>query len=255
MLLEADSGGRKGAGRVLVLLHGMGATREVWTPFIEILLRNWNGRWLGLDLRGHGRSPHPGSYALGQHACDVAETVAHLAPQASMVAVLGHSMGGVVALALASGWFGLQPSHALGLGIKIAWTADEIAKLRERALAPAKLFESRDAAVAFYLKVSGLGGLVQADDPIAQAGVAADGRRLASDSAIGQIGSPDMAALVAVARAPIHLAAGERDAMTTLADMRAHDRNAELIQGAGHNAMVEAPEQVFAWANAMISNA
>lgn len=252
MLLDADMGGSGGDGRVLVLLHGMGATLEVWRPFIDVAARAWDGRWIAPDLRGHGRSPRAESYAVADHAGDVAETVRKLAPDASRVVVLGHSMGGVVALALASGKFGLQPSGALGLGVKIAWSAEEAAKLAERSRAPLKTFDTRDAAIALYLKVSGLHGLVGPDDAMARAGVSADGRALACDPATGLIGPPDMAGLVAAALAPIHLAAGEHDPMTTLADMRAHDAHAELIPGAGHNAMVEAPEAVFAWMAARV---
>ncbi len=248
MLLEADAGGRGDAARVFVLLHGMGTTREVWRPLIALLEREWNGSWIAPDLRGHGRSPRAASYALSEHATDVADTIHRLAPDASRVAVLGHSMGGVIGLALASGAHGLQPTHALGLGIKIKWSAEEIAKLRGRARAPAKSFQTRDVAVSFYLKVSGLAGLVAADDPIAQAGVAGDGLALAASPATAEIGPPDMAALIAASRAPAHLAAGEGDAMTTLADMRLYDPNAILISGVGHNAMIEAPERVFAWA-------
>ncbi len=37
MLLEADRGGQ--GDDVLVLLNGMGTTREVWRPFIDVLER------------------------------------------------------------------------------------------------------------------------------------------------------------------------------------------------------------------------
>jgi pimeloyl-ACP methyl ester carboxylesterase len=253
MLLEADVGGRDGDGRMLVLLHGMGTTREVWAPLISLLERDWSGRWIAPDLRGHGRSPHARSYALGAHACDVAETLAALSPQSSRVVVLGHSMGGVIALALASGWFGLQPHAALGLGIKIAWSREELDSLAARARAPAKTFKSPDETAAFYLKVSGLAGLVGIDAPTARAGIGADGLRLAADPATAHFGPPPMTGLMAAARAPIHLAAGENDPMSTLADMRAHDPDAKVIEGAGHNAMIEAPERVWAWVKECIA--
>lgn len=249
MKLSADTGGRLGDGRVLVLLHGMGTTREVWTPFVEVLERKWNGRWIAPDLRGHGRSPRGDSYALGLHAADVTETVDVLASDASMVTVLGHSMGGVVALALASGWFGLPKMYeALGLGIKIQWSREELDGLAKRAGSPAKTFDSSADASAFYLKVSGLSGLIAPDRPIARAGLNPEGTGLAFDPRVGLIGAPPMVSLIAAAgRNVVHLAAGERDPMCALADMKAHDANARLIEGAGHNAMVEAPEQVFAW--------
>lgn len=249
MLLEADTGGPKGDGRVLVLLHGMGTTREVWRPLVRVLESEWEGRWIAPDLRGHGRSPRARSYSLGEHALDVVETVRAHVPDASMISVLGHSMGGVIALALGSEWFGLHKLYeVLGLGIKISWTNEEIAALRARAGAPAKTFESRDVAIAFYLKVSGLTGLVAADSEIARAGVSETGLHLAADPAVASIGPPKMVGLIgATGVHRIYLAAGENDPMCTLGDMRAHDRDAKQIAGAGHNAMVEAPERVWAW--------
>jgi pimeloyl-ACP methyl ester carboxylesterase len=249
MLLDADIGGPKGNGPVLVLLHGMGATREVWRPLIRVLEAEWHGRWIAPDLRGHGRSPRALSYSLGEQAVDIAETVGTLASNPVRISVLGHSMGGVIALALASGWFGMRKlCDALGLGIKIVWTEQGIAALGARARAAAKVFESREAAAAFYLKVSGLAGIVSTDDEIAQAGVSADGLRLAADPAVASIGPPRMVGLIAAADyATVFLAAGESDPMCTMGDMRSHDRDAKLIPGAGHNAMVEAPERVWAW--------
>ena len=246
--LEADTGGRPGDGRVLVLLHGMGATREVWRPFTRVLEPEWNGRWIAPDLRGHGRSPRTTSYALADHACDVAETVRELAPDASAVSVLGHSMGGAIALALASGWFALQPCEAMGLGIKIVWTNEEKDVLRKRALSSPRAFDSTADAIAFYLKVSGLSGLIPLDSEIARAGVSADGRTLRADPLSALVGAPPMVGLIAAARQAVtFLAAGESDPMCTLGDMKAHDRDAKLITGAAHNAMVEAPEQVWTW--------
>lgn len=254
MKLSADTGGRAGDGRVLVLLHGMGTTREVWAPLIEVLEREWNGRWIAPDLRGHGRSARADSYALGLHAADVAETVDALASDASMITVLGHSMGGAVALALASGWFGLRKMYeVLGLGIKIQWSREELDGLAKRAGLPAKTFDNSTDATSFYLKVSGLAGLIEADSAMARAGLNAEGTGLAFDPRVALIGAPPMVSLIAAAgRNIIHLAAGERDPMCALADMRAHDANARVIENAGHNAMVEAPERVFAWLRACV---
>lgn len=246
MLLEADRGGQ--GDDVLVLLNGMGTTREVWRPFIDVLEREWSGRWIAPDLRGHGRSPRSESYALEAHAEDVGQTVVHHAPDARAVSVLGHSMGGVIALALASGCYGFTPKAALGLGIKIVWTDAETEGLAVRARAPAKTFATSAEAAAFYLKVAGLRGLVSENSAIARAGLAADGLQLAADPATGLIGPPPMDDLITAARCPVHLAAGESDPMCALADIRLHDPHAVTIAGAAHNAMIEAPERVWDWA-------
>lgn len=247
MRLAADIGGREGDGRVLVLLHGMGATGEVWRPLIRVLEPEWNGRWIAPDLRGHGRSPHATSYALAEHAADVAETMRVLAPDARDVFIIGHSMGGAIALALASGEFGVRPCATMGLGIKIAWTPAELDGLNRLANAPLRQFENREAAVSFYMKVSGLVGLVTPGDEIAQAGVSDDGRSLRADNFAASIGPPPMEALAGSAKGSVFLAVGERDPMCTLSDALRYCNNSGLVVGTGHNAMVEKPELVWAW--------
>lgn len=243
MKLEADRGGD--GPRLLVLLHGLGATRHVWRPLLAS--GRWQGSWLAPDLRGHGASPHAISYGLGQHAADVAELVQDAGAWEEVV-ILGHSMGGAVALALASGWFGTQPACVFGLGIKVAWSDDELGGMRKMAATPARTFETKDEAIARYLKVSGLAGLIAPESAEAAAGVthAESGWRLAFDPATASIGPPPMRELLAAARAPIHLARGETDALVTHDQLAAYDSDASDLRG-GHNVMVENPTAVWDW--------
>ena len=83
----------------LVLLHGLGVNGAVWQPLVAAL-RDWPGRIVVPDFRGHGRSPHVRPYGVGQHAADIAALFA----QGERVHIVGHSMGGQVGLMLASGW-------------------------------------------------------------------------------------------------------------------------------------------------------
>jgi pimeloyl-ACP methyl ester carboxylesterase len=243
---------RGGSGeRLLVLLHGLGATRQVWWPMLQFGAARWGGRWLVPDLRGHGASQGaPPTHSLGFHAADGAALISQSAPWSELV-ILGHSMGGAAALALASGWFGFTPTRVFGLGIKVTWSTEESAKLSEFASAPARTFTSKDEAVARYLRVSGLEGLVPAASNIAGAGVIEENGtwRLAAAPATASVGTPPMQGLIAAARCPIHLARGETDGLVTLDQLRAYDPNAVDIAGAGHNAMVEKPEAVWAWLN------
>jgi pimeloyl-ACP methyl ester carboxylesterase len=238
--LQADRGGE--GPRLLVLLHGLGATRQVWTKFIAT--NRWTASWIAPDLRGHGASPHAADYSLAAHAADVAELVRG----ASDVIVLGHSMGGVVALALASGAHGVAPARVFGLGIKVAWSDEERAGMRKIATAPTRVFASRDEAVSRYLKASGLAGLIAPDSAEALSGVtrSENGWRLAYDPATASIGPPPMEALMAAARAPVHLARGETDAMVPREQLAVYDPYAHQIAG-GHNVMVENPAAVWDW--------
>jgi len=246
MTLDAECGGE--GPRLLVLLHGLGATREVWQPMLATADIHWNGSWIAPDLRGHGRSAHAQSYALGQHAADVSELVLGSGVWNEIV-VVGHSMGGAIALALASGWFGIAPARVFGLGIKVDWIPEDVSQLAKMATAPVRIFESRDAAIDRYLKVSGLGGLVAPDSAAATAGVVVNknGWRLAADPATASVGALRMHALTASAQARIHLARGSTDAMVTREQLVAFDPSAVDLAGLGHNAMVEGPEAVWRW--------
>ena len=54
-----------------------------------------------------------------------------------------------------------------------------------------------------------------------------------------------IAGLLRLATAPLRLAAGDRDPMVTLEQMRRVDPAARVFPGVGHNAHWEAPEQVW----------
>lgn len=244
MQLAFDSGGA--GDKLIVLLHGLGATRHVWQPMLAA--NRWRGSWIAPDLRGHGASPHSDTYALSDHAADVASLIRTSGSWREIV-VAGHSMGGAVALALASGTFGFTPARAFGLSIKVAWSDEELARMADLAATPARRFATTDEAIDRYLKVAGLAGLVDKHSPAAAAGVAPDGNgwRLAYDPRTMSVGAPPMRALIDATRAPIHLARGEADRLVTLEQLRAYDAEAADLKGSGHNAMVESPSAVWDW--------
>lgn len=234
---------------LLVLLHGMGATGAVWSPLCGEAGARWHGRWLALDLPGHGASDRQASYAIGQHAACVARAVLpHLQPEGRLV-VLGHSLGGVIGLALATGWFGVVPHVVFAAGIKIAWSDDEVRRMETLATQPAKRFATEEEARDRYLKVSGLAGIVDAASPVVARGVAQDveGWRLAMDPHANAVGKPPLSELIGLARCPIHLGQGRHDALVTLAQTRCLDPEARDLGARGHNVMVEAPDAVWDW--------
>lgn len=235
MKLECDRGGS--GDKLLVLLHGLGATRDVWSAMLS--QGRWDGSWIAPDLRGHGASAHADGYALEAHAGDVAETIGGGWRE---ITVLGHSMGGAIALALAGGAQGVQPNRVFGLGIKVAWSDDELAGLERMASAPVKWFAAREDALARYLKVA---GLAASDRPGIVEGER--GWRLAADPAAARIGPPPMTRLIAAMKAPFHLARGAADRMVSLEQLRAYDGEALDIPDAGHNAMVDRAREVWDW--------
>jgi pimeloyl-ACP methyl ester carboxylesterase len=237
---------RGGRGeRLLVLLHGMGANAAVWERLLPRVAGGWEGRWLAPDLRGHGRSLREGPWGIGVHAADVAGLIAAEPP--GPVTLVGHSFGGAVAALVASGWFGPRARDVAAFGVKIEWTEDEIAKARALAGRPAPVFATRDEATARYLRISGLTGLAEASSATAAAGVIGTdgGFQVAMDPrAYGAVG-PSVAGLLRLTEAPWRLAAGERDPMVSLEQMRRIDPTARVFEGVGHNAHWEAPEPVW----------
>jgi pimeloyl-ACP methyl ester carboxylesterase len=228
-------------GHRLVLIHGLGANADVWLP-IE---KNIDRRWIAPDLRGHGRSAHQQPYGYATHAADVAE----LLQQDEEVDIVGHSMGGAVAMALATGWFGVRVRKVIAFGVKTRWAPEDAPKLHALARQPAKLFDAREQAIERYLKVSGLIALIPPSSPIAQSGVREqDGKwRLAADPMINAAAGPEVAPLVRAMQCPLRLAAGSKDAMVNAADMARFDYNSLFIEDAGHNAQVEKPAELWQW--------
>lgn len=245
-MLAADSGGK--TGPVLLLVHGLGATRQVWTPLLDRAREAWPGLWINVDLPGHGRSPSLDDYAPPFQAAAVAELVRAQAPGAPVFA-LGHSLGGVVSLALADPRHGVDVQYVLALGVKVTWTAEEADGLAERAKAPVKIFKTAEEAVARHLKMAGLMGLVAPDDPIALSGIweALPGWRTAMDPRAQSVGPPEMARLVDSAHATVRMARGATDGLCTLDQLQDWDPLAFDIADSGHNAMVEQPEAIWNW--------
>jgi pimeloyl-ACP methyl ester carboxylesterase len=234
--------GGEGVGPRLILIHGLGANADVWIP-LEKHLPGWSGKWLMPDLRGHGRSPHRAPYGYASHAADIAG----LLQQDEEVIILGHSMGGVVGMALASGWFGVKVRKVVAFGVKIRWTPDEVPKLHALARSPARLFETRPEAIERYLKVSGLFGLVDPSSPIAASGVREENGkfRLAADPMINAAAGPELAPIVSAMTCPLRLGAGGKDPMVNTADMQPFDPQPFIVEGAGHNAQVERPAELW----------
>ena len=100
---------RRGRGSPLVLLHGFPLDHHLWdevTPLLEdtfdVILP---------DLRGFGHSTIADSPRMEDYASDLAGLLDQLGIQKA--AIVGHSMGGYVALAFAR----LYPEHVSGLGL------------------------------------------------------------------------------------------------------------------------------------------
>ena len=229
-----------GAGApTLLLLHGMGVNGAVWRPFIEQVQPWWPGRIVAPDLRGHGRSPHAAHYGYGHHAADCADLLAPNEP----VFIVGHSMGGAIAVRLADGCYGIDVKGVLAFAVKADWSREELEKAWSLAKAPVRWFHTRAEAIERFLRVAGLVGLVAADHPVVEAGIREEGARfrLAMDPVTFSAPGPDFGAMLRSARAPVRLASGTHDKMAPIAMVCAYDADAVVLPDVGHNVHIEAP--------------
>ncbi|MFC5008390.1 alpha/beta fold hydrolase [Dactylosporangium cerinum] len=220
---------RGGSGTpTVLLLHGLGATADVWDGLTTLLDR----AWVAPDLPGHGGSAWLDGYTFAA----VADAVAGLVDPRGTV-VVGHSFGGVIGLHLAR-----VPGvrAVVGLGIKVAWTGEELDRAAALARKPPVIHPTREDAATRFQRVAGLVGLKD-DAPGAALTRDGDGWRTTHDPRTFAVGDPAVAALLADAPVPVVLARGEHDPMVSRDQLMALVPDAVDLPGLGHNAHVEAP--------------
>lgn len=101
---------RRGKGTPLVLLHGFPLDHHLWDEAVPLLEDTFDV--IVPDLRGFGNSTTVDSpYGMDDYASDIAGLLDQLGIQKA--ALVGHSMGGYVALAFAR----LYPDRVRGLGL------------------------------------------------------------------------------------------------------------------------------------------
>jgi esterase len=86
-----------GEGFPLIILHGLFGMLDNWHTVSRMLGGHF--RVLAVDQRNHGRSPHTPELSYGVMADDICEFMAE--HEISSAFVLGHSMGGKVAMTIA----------------------------------------------------------------------------------------------------------------------------------------------------------
>ncbi|MEU6198561.1 alpha/beta hydrolase [Streptomyces sp. NPDC047061] len=235
-------------GPVLLMLHGALVNGDVWYGLESILGERWPGSWLVPDLPGHGRSTRLSHYSYGRMAAHVAQAVAEHVTPGTPVHVLGHSLGGAVALTLASGWFGIDVSTVCAIGVRPAWSDSEKAMLAAVAAAPARVFASRDEAVCQVLRVAAMDDVVDPGSALCDSLVIGDGDQweMVADSASLAVGAPDLPGLLAACRAQeTVLATGEHDPLSQPRDLVSLRSEATVLAGAGHNPHLQNPEYVW----------
>jgi len=134
-------------GRGLVLVHG-GAAHARWWDHIAPLLAAGH-LVAAVDLSGHGDSGRRAAYSLDGWAEEVAAVAADAGITGQPV-IIGHSMGGFVALR-AAGMFGRQLEGIVVIDSPVQDVTPEDQAAREaRAFGPLRVYPTREAAIARF---------------------------------------------------------------------------------------------------------
>ncbi len=239
---------RGGSGEpTLLLLHGMGGAAGLWTRLTALLDKHWPGSWIAPDLPGHGRTPYLDAYSYDALAAGI---VAEALEPGRPVAVLGHSLGGAVGLALAAGDFGVPVSGVVGVGIKVRWSEQDLAGAKVVAGRAVHYTRTPEEAMERAMKAAGIFGVVTPEEPGLDNLVRRlnDGWRPILDLRALTVGAPDMRRWLDTCAArgiPVTLAAGERDPMSPREHLAELVPDPVILTGLGHSAHVESPEALL----------
>ncbi len=235
-LFHADSGPAPAGGPPLVLVHGAGGTRRHWPEEVRALPGR---RVIALDLPGHGGSPGPAPDSVAGFARSVLGLLDALGLETAVVA--GHSMGGAVALTLAL----TAPARVAGLILCGTGARLRVSPAVLQATAdPAALAQAADAMARWSFGSLAGPALRRefVEGLLANAPGVVHGDFAACDAF-------DVMARLGEIRAPALVVCGTEDRLTPpkySEHLRDHLQGArlELVPGAGHLVMLEAPAAV-----------
>jgi len=132
---------------LLVLIHG-GAAHARWWDHVAPLLTKAH-RVVAIDLSGHGDSGRRGRYTLDLWAREVIAVAADAGSGVPPI-IIGHSLGGFVALRAAS-MHGAQIAGAVVIDSPVRdMTPEERAARERRAFGPLVVYPSPEAAIAQF---------------------------------------------------------------------------------------------------------
>jgi pimeloyl-ACP methyl ester carboxylesterase len=135
-------------GNGLVLVHG-GAAHSRWWDHIAPLLTEGRHRVAAIDLSGHGDSGRQERYTLDSWAHEVI-AVAQAAGITSPPIIVGHSMGGFVALR-AAGLYGARLAGIVVIDSPVQdLTPEDRAARDARAFGPLRVYPTSEAAIARF---------------------------------------------------------------------------------------------------------
>lgn len=237
-----------GSGLPLLLIHGLGSDHTTWAEIGPLLARHF--QLIAPDLRGFGFSDRPkGEYTPEVWASDLARLLQALNIPSAFV--LGHSMGGIVALRLALDF----PD-----GVRALVISDSSSECNQRArdlwLEVAALVESEGVAALTKTVESRFSPEYVAQHPEAVARANPDSSGLSSDPvvyaaacrSVADLYERPLTPLLGGIHCPTLVLAGEQDSVTppeAALIIQRHIPDAVLIvfPGRGHSLYHEAPAE------------
>lgn len=218
----------------MLLIHGAGSSAAAWPADVLALP---GIRTVAVDLPGHGQSPRPGRRTIRHYAAAVAAFVASM--DVDEVIVVGHSMGGAIALELAvGGWAWLRGLVLLGSSSRLPVAPSLFATIsRDFAEAAATISElsyGPDAPAAWREAT--------AATMLACGAVTTTGDLLACNAFNRTAALPDLALPALVISGSADRMVPNRHSAATASALP--NATLETIDGAGHFVMQEAPEDV-----------
>ncbi|WP_033288580.1 alpha/beta fold hydrolase [Amycolatopsis jejuensis] len=149
----------------VVLVHG-GVAHAQWWDHVAPLLIEGRRRVVALDLSGHGSSGRRTAYSIDRWAREVVDVAGGGRP-----VVVGHSMGGLVALRAALHW-GDRLAGTIAIDCRpVDFTPEEEAANASRARTPLRVYPTREAALARFRPVPEQWALPYVRDQVAETSV------------------------------------------------------------------------------------
>ena len=246
----------KGAGRPLVLLHGITLRCDVWAPQFHQLTDRF--RVIAVDLRGHGASKAGrDGYGMSRLAADLATLLEGLDLHDAIV--VGHSMGGMTAMQFCGDFPDVLAERVAGL-VFVATRSHQVIPPYVDRVVRALVAQGQgrvDGGRSLAARATVNTRIVRAafgdrPSPTAVRLVAEMGRSMAPEALVPSLSGlldHDARAAIRATRTPSLVVVGTRDLLTPVPAGRhlAHllpDADLVVLPRAGHQLMQERPDEL-----------
>ncbi len=133
-------------GPAVILLHALGCHRGWWDWVAPLLAGHYHV--VAPDFRGHGDTRWQSDYSFAAYAEDLKQLIVSLGEVP--YALVGHSMGGYVALTVGASPTGIAPDAMVVVDMKTSASEQELTDLKLAAGRPARSYPTLDEAVGRY---------------------------------------------------------------------------------------------------------